>query len=210
MNRKNTAVGVALILLGISIYLRNFNIGTGSLVTLFLGLVLLYAYYTKREQPYIIFGGIFTAIGLMSVLGDIRFFRINMSFEAALIALGLIFIFIFYTKHIEGFVFPGTILPVLGVYIILQRSFSDRLVGSSIFLLLGFAFYTIYFLAYMGKSSWPLFLATILLMAGILSYAFSFEILTWKMISLKWDYIWPLLLVAAGLSILLGRLRRRV
>lgn len=209
MNKKNTAIGVVLILLGISIYLRNFHIGTGSLITLFIGLGLLYAYYIKREQPFMIFGGIFTTIGLMSVLGDIRFFRIDVTFEAVLIALGLIFIFMYYIKHIQGFIFPGTILPALGIYIILQRSFSDRLAGPSIFLLLGFAFYAIYFLAYMGKSSWPLFPATILLLLGVLAYAVSFDVITWTMISLNWDYIWPLLLVVAGVSILLGRLRKR-
>lgn len=209
MNRKNTAIGVALILLGISIYLRNFHIGTGSLVTLFLGMGLLYAYWIKKEQPYVIFGGIFTTIGLMSVVGDMRLFRMDVTSEAVLIALGLIFIFLYHTKHIQGFIFPGTILPALGIYIILQRSFSDRLAGSSIFLLLGFAFYAIYFIAYIGRSSWPLIPATILLITGILSYAFSFKLLTWSMVSLNWDYIWPLLLIAAGVLILLGRLKKR-
>lgn len=209
MNKKNTAIGVAMILLGVSIYLRNFNIGTGSLITLFLGLGLLYAYNKKKEQPYLIFGGIFTVIGLMSVLGDIRLFRMDVTFEAVLIAIGLIFIFIYYTRHIQGFIFPGTILPALGIYIILQRSFSDRIAGPSIFLLLGFAFYTIYFLAYIGSSNWPLIPATILLLLGIAAYAFSFGVISWNMISLNWDYIWPLLLVAAGVSILLGKLRKK-
>jgi len=208
MNKKNTTIGVVLILLGITMYLRNFHIDTGSLVTLFLGLGLLYAYYSKREQPYVIFGGIFATIGLMSVLGDLRLFRIDVTFEAMLIALGLIFIFLFYTKHILGFVFPGAILPALGIYTILQRNFSDKLTGASIFLLLGFAFYAIYLLAFMGRSSWPLYPATVLLVMGILSYALNFKLITWKMISLNWNYIWPVLLIAAGLSILAGKFRK--
>ncbi|MHB1394468.1 MAG: hypothetical protein ACYCYE_15635 [Clostridia bacterium] len=209
MNKRNTTIGVVLILLGISIYLRNFHISTGSMLTTFLGLGLLYTYYIKREEPFIIFGGIFTAIGLMSVLGDIRFFRIDMTFEAVLIVLGIIFTFIYYVKHIHGFIFPGMILPALGIYFILLRALSDRLASSSIFLLLGFAFYAIYFIAYMGRSSWPLMIASILLLMGILSYAFSLKVLTWNMVQLKWDYIWPLLMIAAGILLLLNRLKRR-
>jgi hypothetical protein len=210
MNKRNTAIGVALILLGISIYLRNFHIGTGSIFTLFIGLGLLYAFYIKKEQPFLIFGGIFTVIGLMSVLGDIRFFRIDVTFEAVLIVLGIIFTFMYYAKHIHGFIFPGMILPALGIYFILLRALNDRLAGSCIFLLLGFSFYAIYFIAYMGRSSWPLMAASILLLTGILSYAFSFEVLTWNMILLKLDYIWPLAMIMGGLLILLSRLKKRV
>jgi len=208
MNKKNTTIGVVLIFLGISMYLRNFHIGTGNLLTLFLGLGLLYAYYIKKEQPFIIFGGIFTAIGLMSVLKDIGVFRINMTFETLLIVLGIIFLFIYYSKHIQGFIFPGMILPAIGVYLILGKFFSGRYADPSIFLLLGFAFYAIYFMAYMGKSSWPLIPATILLLIGILAYAFNFKVITWDMVFLKRDYIWPLMMIAAGVLILLSRFKK--
>lgn len=209
MNKRNTAIGIVLILLGVSIYLRNFHIGTGSLVTMFLGLGLLFAYFTRKEQPFIIFGGIFTAIGLASVLGDLRFFRIDMTFESVLIALGLIFIIIFYSKKIQGFIFPGAILVSTGIYLILLRSFNDRLAGPSIFFLLGLAFYAIYFMAYMGSSSWPLIPATLLMGCGILAYAFSFELITWDRIFMEWDYIWPLLMVLAGVLILLSKIRKK-
>ncbi|HYE83085.1 MAG TPA: hypothetical protein VEG39_13085, partial [Clostridia bacterium] len=115
MNRKNTAIGIVLIFLGLSMYFKNYNIGTGSLLTLFLGLGLLYAYYLKKGQPFAIFGGIFTAVGLMSVLHDARFFRINMTFEALLIVLGVFFMFVYYSKSAKGFAFPGVILPFIGV-----------------------------------------------------------------------------------------------
>ena len=209
MNKKNALIGVALILLGISVYLRNYNIGTGSMLTLFLGLGLLYAYYIKKEQPFIIFGVIFSAIGLMSVLRDIRLFRIDMTFETLLVALGIIFIFIYYLRHIEGFIFPGMILPAIGVYLILLKYFSDRYAAPSIFLLLGFAFYAIYLIAYMGKSGWPLIPASILLLVGIFAYAVSFKVITLNMIYLKRDYIWPLLMIGAGVLILISRFRRR-
>lgn len=209
MNKRNTAIGMVLILLGIAMYMKNFHIATGTLVTLFLGLGLLYAYYIKREQPFMIFGGIFTAIGVMSVLEDISHFRMDMTFETVFITLGIIFIFMYYSKHIRGFIFPGMILPALGIYLILLRSLNGRYASSSIFLLLGLAFYAIYFIAYMGKSSWPLIPATILLLIGILSYAFSFKIITWHLVYLKWDYIWPLLLVAAGVLIILSKLKKK-
>ena len=209
MNKKNILIGIALIFLGISMYLRNFHIGTGGLLTFFLGLGLLYAYKIKKEQPFMIFGGIFSVIGLMSVLKDIGLFRINMIFETLLIVLGIIFIFIYYSKHIQGFIFPGMILPAIGVYLILEKSFRGRYAEPSIFLLLGFAFYAIYFMAYMGKSSWPLIFATILLLIGITAYAFSFEVITWNMIYLNSDYIWPLLMIGAGVLILLKLIKRR-
>jgi hypothetical protein len=145
----------------------------------------------------------------MSVLGDIKLFHIDMTFEAVLIVLGIIFTFMYYTKHIHGFIFPGMLLPAIGVYFILLRCFNDRLAGPSIFLLLGFAFYIIYFAAYIGKSSWPLVPATILLLMGILAYSFSFKVITWSMIILKWDYIWPLAMVMAGLLIIVNRFKKR-
>lgn len=210
MNRKNTAIGIVLILLGISIYLRNFSVETGSLLTLFLGLGLLCAYFIRREQPFMIFGGIFTAIGLMSVLHDIRLFRLDITFETLLIALGIIFIILYYTKKLQGFIIPGMLLNATGIYLILLRYMNDRYAAPSIFLLLGFAFYAIYFMAYMGNSNWPLVPATILLAVGILSYAFSFEVITWNMLYLKRDYIWPLLMIGTGLLILLGLVKKKI
>lgn len=209
MNKRNTLLGVALILIGISLYLRNFHIATSSSLTLFIGLFLFFVYSVKREQPYMIFGSIFTVIGLMSLLDDLRFFRINITFEMLLIVLGLIFIFLFYSKEITGFVFPGFILPALGVYLILIRTFGERYTSSSIFLLLGFAFYIIYFIAYIGKSNWPLIPATILLALGILGYVFRLGILDLNILYLRSEYIWPILLILAGVIILFNRLVKK-
>lgn len=209
MNKKNTIIGMVLIFLGISMYLRDYNIRAGSLLTLFFGLGLLYAYYNKKEQPFIIFGGIFTAIGLAAVLRDIRLFRIDMALETLLIVLGIIFIFLYCSKHIEGFIFPGLILPAIGIYLLLLKSFNDRYAAPSIFLLLGFAFYAIYLITYMGKSNWPLIPANILLLAGVFAYAVSFKLITWHMVYLRRDYIWPLLMIGAGVLILISRFRRR-
>jgi len=209
MNKKNTGIGIILILLGISMYLRNFNIETGSLLTLFLGLGLSYAYYIKREQPFMIFGGIFTAIGLMSILHDIRLFRIDITFETLLISLGIIFIIIYYIKNAQGFIIPGMILNAVGIYLILLRTMDDKYASPSIFLLLGFAFYAIYFIAYMGKSNWPLIPATILLVIGILAYGFNFKVITWDMIYLKRDLIWPLIMIGGGVMVLLNLVKKR-
>ena len=208
MNRKNTAIGIILILLGVFMYFRNLNIETGSLITLFLGLGLDIAYYIRREQPFIIFGGIFTALGITSVLRDLRVFNMDITFETMLICLGIIFIIIYRTKHAAGFIIPGMLLNALGIYLILMRSFSDRYASPSIFLLLGFAFYAIYFIAYMGKSNWPLIPATILLFIGIMAYGFTFKVITWDMIYMKRIYIAPLVMMGAGVLILLNVFRK--
>lgn len=209
MNRKNTAIGIILIFLGIFMYMKNFRIGAGSLLTLFLGLGLLYGYYLRREQPFAIFGGIFTAVGLISVLYDARFFRINMTFEAFLIVLGFFFMFVFYSRNARGFIFPGMILPAVGIYLILVRIFNDRYASPSIFILLGFAFYAIYFIAYMGDSGWSLIPATILMLYGVLSYAFIFKIITWSMIYMHRQYLLPLLMIGTGVLVLLGLFRKK-
>lgn len=209
MNRKNTALGIILILLGVSIYLRNLNIEAGSLITLFIGLGLDIAFYIKREQPFIIFGGIFTAIGITSVLQDLRVFNVDITFETLLICLGIIFIIIYRTKHADGFIIPGMMLNAVGIYLILMRTFNERYTSPSIFLLLGFAFYAIYFIAYMGKSNWPLIPATILLITGILAYGFNFKVITWNMIYMKRIYLGPLIMMGAGAFILLNVFRKR-
>lgn len=209
MNKKNTTIGVTLILIGVAMYMRNFNIRTGTLITLLLGFGLLCAYYVKKEQPFMIFGGIFTALGLISVLEDIKLFRLDVTFETVLIALGAIFIFLYYRKQIRSFIFPGMILPAFGIHFLLLRAFNDRYAFPSIFLLLGLSFYAIYFAAYMGKASWPLVIATIFLIGGIAAYAFSFDIISWNMVYMNLDYIGPLLMISAGVLILLGRLKKR-
>lgn len=204
MNRKNAAIGIVLILLGVSMYLRSLSIETGSLITLFIGLGLDIAYYIRREQPFIIFGSIFTAIGMTSVLQDLRVFNLDITFETLLICLGIIFIIIYRTKHADGFIIPGMILNAVGIYLILMRSFNDKYASPSIFLLLGFAFYASYFIAYMGKSNWPLIPATILLIMGVLAYGFNFKVITWDMIYMKRIYIGPLLMMGAGALMLLN------
>jgi hypothetical protein len=61
----------------------------------------------------------------------------------------------------------------------------------------------------MGKSSWALVPATILLVMGILSYAFQFGIISWKSIYLDFDYLVPAAMIFVGLLILLSRLKKR-
>lgn len=209
MDKKKTLFGAALILLGLSLYLKNFNISASGSSIFFIGIFLLVLYSMKREQPYIIFGGIFTAIGAISLLDDLRFLRLNITFEVLLIVLGIIFVFLFYSRNITGFVFPGFILPALGVYLILIRTLDDIYASSSIFLLLGCAFYIIYFTAYIGKSKWPLILATILLSVGILSYLIKFGILNLNILVLKGEYIWPIVMIFAGVMILFDRLIKK-
>lgn len=209
MDKRKTLIGVALILIGVSLYLRNYHISASSSVTLVIGLFLLFVYSMKREQPYVIFGGIFTAIGAMSLLDDLRFFRINVTFEVLLIVLGLIFIFLFYSRNISGFVFPGFILPAIGVYLVLLRTFGEKYTSSSIFLLLGFAFYIIYFTAYIGKSNWPLIPATILLAVGILAYIIRLGMFNINILYLRKEYIWPIVMILAGVMILFNRLIRK-
>jgi len=92
MASNKTFIGGILVLLGIALYLKNFSISMSTSITLAIGLMLLFAWLLKREQPYMIFGGIVTTIGLVSLLDDLRLLRINITFEVLLVAMGLIFI----------------------------------------------------------------------------------------------------------------------
>ena len=61
----------------------------------------------------------------------------------------------------------------------------------------------------MGKSNWPLALATILLSVGIFSYLSKLGILNLKILFLKGEYIWPIVMILAGVMILFNRLIKK-
>lgn len=207
MERKNTLVGVILILFGVSLYLKNFNISTSDAFVLFLGLFLLYLYQTKKQQPFLIFGGIFTVIGTLSILDDLRLFRNDLNFEVFLIIAGMIFVYFYFQRGIRGFVYPGFILPALGTYLIIESIFGKRQVEPAFYILLGIAFYFIYFAAHWGGSRWPLIAGTLFVTLGILMFAIRLGLIAFSI----WDYsayFLPVLLVLVGLGILLKNIKR--
>lgn len=217
MKGRNTLFGIVLILIGMVLYFRNFHIVPVSTLLLFAGLFLLYLYNTKKEQPFLIFGGIFTFIGALSVLKDLSEYRFNISFEIFLIIVGIIFLFFFYYKKIVGFIYPGTFLPAFGLYFLMMRFMDERYMWPGIFILLGLAFYFIYFTVYMGggyarQRSWPLIPGTILIVLGAFFFAMSFgflsvDLLKYIDVAQYKNYIWSVLLILLGVLMLYSSLR---
>lgn len=208
MNKKSSTLGIALILLGVAVFLKNFKIMPGSSLILFVGIFFLYLYYTRKQQAFLIIGLIAVISGIVSILDDLKIFRFEITGELILIVLGLIFIYLYYSKKNIGFLIPGAILISLGCYIFLMDNFNTGKLWPSFFILLGFAFYFIYFTALYGKENWPLVVGTLLMMIGIVFLAFSYGILDWR-IWKYYKYVWPLFLIFLGVLLLLNTIKSK-
>lgn len=211
MKRNNFAAGIVLIFLGLAFFLKNYNISVINTMLLLGGIYFLYDYATKRHQPHLTFGIILTATGTIMLLKNLGKFRFDISGEMFFIALGAIFLFFYFSKGITGFVFPGFILPVFGVYSLIENNMNDNYMWPSFFILLGLAFYLIYFTAFIHKSSWPLIPGTILILFGLGAFAFVFEIVTMDMImgvEQYQNYIISGVIVLLGILLLIRGLKK--
>ncbi len=206
MNKKSSTLGILLILLGIAVFLKNFKIMPGSTLVLFAGILLLYLYYTRKQQAFLLLGSIAAISGILSILGDLRIFRFEITGELFFALLGLVFIFIYYSKKNIGFLIPGAILISLGCYIYLMENFNSSELWPMFFILLGIAFYSIYFIALYGKENWPLVVGTILMLVGLVFLTFSYGILDWRLWQ-YYNYLWPLLLILVGVLILIRTIK---
>lgn len=205
MKNNNAAVGIILIFLGAAYFLRNFGISVINTMILFGGLYFLYEFSQKRNQPHLMFGTILTGAGAVMLLRDLRLLDFDISGELFLIGLGLIFLVVYFYKGITGFVFPGFILPALGLFTLLENNFNARYMWPSLFILLGLAFYMIYFTAFIHKSSWPLIPGTILILFGLAAYTFVLGIVSVDMLALLGqyqNYIIPGAIVLLGAALL--------
>ena len=136
MNKKSSTLGIALILLGVAVFLKNFKIMPGSSLILFVGIFFLYLYNTRKQQAFLIIGLIAAISGIVSILDDLKIFRFEITGELILILLGLIFIYLYYSKKNIGFLIPGAILISLGCYIFLMDNFNTGKLWPSFFILL--------------------------------------------------------------------------
>ena len=172
MNKNNYLAGIVLVFLGIAFFLKNYNISVVNTLLLLGGLYFLYNYTIKKYQPHLIFGIVLSAAGSVMLLRDLGRLDFDLGGEMFFLALGTIFLFFYFTKGITGLVFPGYILPALGIYSLIESNFNDQYMWPSLFILLGLAFYLIYFTAFIHKSSWPLIPGTILILFGLTAFTF--------------------------------------
>ena len=201
MNKKNFAIGLGLIFLGLLAYLKNFNIRASDLATLFLGVILLYLYAERKDQPFLIFGSIFSVLGLFRILNRLAFIRFHMGIEIWLILTGIGFMYGFLKKGNPGLIIPGAILPALGLNTLIMRYGDTGKLWPMQFLLLGIAFYAIYFVAYRGRERWPLIPGTILILVSLFFFSLSLNLVTID--SIYYNKIaWPVVMISAGVLLL--------
>jgi hypothetical protein len=203
--------GIMLIFLGLAFFLKNYNIAVTNTLMLLGGLYFLYEYATKRQQPHLIFGIVLSSAGAVMLLRDLGRLRFDISGEMFFLGLGAIFLFLYFNKGITGFVFPGYILPVFAVYSIIENNLNDNYMWPSFFILLGLAFYLIYFTAFIHKSNWPLIPGTILILFGLGAFAFVLGIVSIEMImglQQYKNYILSVGIVLLGVGLLYKSLKK--
>jgi hypothetical protein len=211
LKKNNYVAGIALVFLGLALFLKNYNISVMNTLMLLGGLYFLYSYVVKKVQPHLAFGLILCAAGSVMLLRDIGKLKFGMNGEMFFLALGAIFLFLYFAKGITGFIFPGTILPALAIYSLIENNMNDNYMWPSLFILLGLAFYFIYFTAFIHKSSWPLIPGTILILFGLGAFAFVLGIVSLDMIRglLQYqNYIISGGIILLGVGLLIKGLKR--
>jgi hypothetical protein len=203
--------GIMLIFLGFAFFLKNYNIAVTNTLMLLGGFYFLYEYATKRQQAHLIFGVVLSSAGAVMLLRDLGRLRFDISGEMFFLGLGAVFLFLYFNRGITGFVFPGYILPVFAFYSIIENNLNDNYMWPSFFILLGLAFYLIYFTAFIHKSSWPLIPGTILIIFGLGAFAFVLGIVSIEMIiglQQYKNYILSVGIVLLGVGLLYKSLKK--
>jgi hypothetical protein len=211
LKKNNFAAGIILIFLGLAFFMKNYNISVINTLMLLGGLYFFYDFATRRHQPHLIFGIILSTAGAVMLLKDLGKLKFDMSGEMFFFGLGAIFLFLYFNRGITGFVFPGFILPVFAVYSLIENNMNDNYMWPSFFILLGLAFYLIYFTAFIHKSSWPLIPGTILILFGLGAFAFVLEIVSIDMImglQQYQNYILSACIVLIGVGLLYKGLKK--
>lgn len=197
MKRNDFSVGVILIVIGVIIFLFNTNILPDDVLLLGLGVTLLVAYYYKRHLGYLIAGLILAVIGITSLIEEYLITQADLASLFFMWGLGIVFLVLYFAKHIRGFVYPGCILPAIGTYSFLDEIYNIE-IGWAFFLLLSIAFYVIYLIEHKKTgNTWSIIPGTVLLILSGFFFLTSKDIISssfWKTIS----YIWPIILILIG------------
>ena len=208
----SSLVGLLLICAGALFLLQNFGIAnfvTGTIWALLFavaGLVFVGVFALNRDNWWAIIPG-FTLLGLGALIGISTLFPALAGPAASLffIAIGLSFWVIYFT-HRENWwaVIPGGTLITLAVIVAISSGpggNDGRWVPTILFLGLAATFGLVYFLPTpQGRLKWALWPAAILAIMGLLMTAFVGELA---------GILWPLILIAGGVAVLLRTMRTR-
>lgn len=206
--KNNNLIGIILILIGIAVFLLNTDLFSGNILLILVGLIFLAIYFSRKYTWSLITGMVILVVGATSVVDDFFPTKIDLAGFTFLVGLGIVFLILYYSKRIMGFVFPGFILPSIGIYTLISSVYHGEM-SWAFFFLLGLSFYAIYFAEFMKRGSrWPLIPGTILISFAGLLYLISNDIIKsslWKIIS----YAWPSLLIIIGIKIIFDNVNHK-
>ncbi|EOD00043.1 hypothetical protein [Caldisalinibacter kiritimatiensis] len=199
--KNDKVLGLILILIGIGVLLLNTNLLPKGVVLAAVGVAFLIGYSNKKITGYLVSGLILIALGIGSIANEFSFTTTDLSGPLFLWALGMAFLVIYFVKNIKGFIYPGCILPAIGTFVLIQDMYDSDLLWV-FFLLIALSFFVVYLLEFRKQNvSWPLIPASVLAVISVIFFLISENIISndfWRIVS----YIWPLLLVIAGVRII--------
>lgn len=208
VKRNNDLIGIILILIGVVVFLLNADLLSGNALLILVGLSFLVIYFNRRYTWSLIAGMIIIVVGATSMIDDLFPSKTDLTGFVFLFGLGIVFLALYYTKRIVGFVFPGFLLPSIGIYTLVSSLYPED-ISWSFFFLLGLSFYGIYLAEFIKKgNNWPLIPGTILIGFAALLYLISNNIIKtslWKAIS----YAWPAILIVIGIKIIFDNVKYR-
>lgn len=205
--KKDYTVGMVLIVIGVLFLLSNLvKVSIMDNVLILVGAGFLIGYYSKRNTGYLIAGTIILAIGVGQIVDSYNLVPFDTSGFTFLVTLGIAFLILYFTKNIRGFIYPGFFLIAIGLFTLINDGYGYD-IPWAFTLFIGVAFYFIYLIETkrLGQN-WPLIPGTILIVISVMLYLILEDVITtsiWETLS----YVWPALLILAGLKIIYNNIK---
>ncbi|MTI46207.1 MAG: hypothetical protein FH761_00055 [Firmicutes bacterium] len=206
--KRDYTLGAVLILIGVVILLANQNLALTDLLIVAIGTVLLIRYYTERNSFYLVLGMIMLVIGGSSLVESHLSTSIDLEGFMFMTGLGVVFLILYFTKKISGFIYPACFLMTFGIFILIKEVFTVDM-DWAFFIAVGGAFYMIYFIETRKYSSkWPLIPGTILIALSGLFYLMNHDIIKDNFGEII-TYAWPVILILIGIRIIYNNIRHK-
>lgn len=204
---RNYTIGIVLILIGGLFLISNFtDVSMKDSFMVLVGVALLIGYYLKRHTGYLIAGLVVLSIGASQIVDTYNLVAVDISGFTFFLALGIAFLLLYFVKNIRGFIYPGCILVAMSLFTLIEDSYGYD-IPWAFTLFIGVSFYFIYLIETrrLGQR-WPLIPGTILIVVSGITYLMTEDVITtsvWETLS----YVWPVLLVLAGLKIIYNNIK---
>ena len=200
------AVGILLLIAGLFILLQNLNILGGTIADVIWSLLLgagsvmfLWIYSRSRSLWWSLIPGV--VLGALAVTSLLQIFLPDIANAyGGLITLGgigLAFFAVYITNNMNWWaVIPGGVMVTLGVMDLLDQTMGESDTAGFLFIGMGLTFLLLYFLPTpYGRVSWAVWPAlALLIFGGVVGFGDSD----------LFNYIWPAVIILAGLAFLFG------